>query len=106
MIRWYQLPAKSIRSLVLVIAMSSHPIKISAGRMIDLSLATFGNVRDYMGRLREINLTAENLKEKNSRYLKITCFETLNFSVCYLNNRLNNSYNKLNYEKEYYVVEY
>ncbi|XP_036147230.1 odorant receptor 85b isoform X1 [Monomorium pharaonis] len=44
MIRWYQLPAKSIRSLVLVIAMSSHPIKISAGRMIDLSLATFGNV--------------------------------------------------------------
>ncbi|XP_018343963.1 PREDICTED: uncharacterized protein LOC108749643 [Trachymyrmex septentrionalis] len=44
MIRWYQLPAKSVRSLVLVIAMSSHPIKISAGRMIDLSLATFGNV--------------------------------------------------------------
>ncbi|XP_039304866.1 odorant receptor 13a isoform X2 [Solenopsis invicta] len=44
MIRWYQLPAKSMRSLILVIAMSSHPIKISAGRMIDLSLATFGNV--------------------------------------------------------------
>ncbi|XP_018312501.1 LOW QUALITY PROTEIN: uncharacterized protein [Mycetomoellerius zeteki] len=44
MIRWYQLPAKSVRSLILVIAMSSHPIKISAGRMIDLSLATFGNV--------------------------------------------------------------
>ncbi|XP_032669637.1 odorant receptor 4-like isoform X2 [Odontomachus brunneus] len=44
MIDWYQLPAKSVRSLILVIAMSSHPIKISAGKMIDLSLATFGNV--------------------------------------------------------------
>ncbi|XP_014476876.1 PREDICTED: odorant receptor 4-like [Dinoponera quadriceps] len=43
-IDWYQLPVKSIRSLILVIAMSSHPIKISAGRMLDLSLATFGNV--------------------------------------------------------------
>ncbi|EZA52115.1 ObirOr5-L35 [Ooceraea biroi] len=44
MIDWYQLPAKSVRSLVLMIAMSSQPIKISAGRMIDISLATFGNV--------------------------------------------------------------
>ncbi|KAF3054493.1 Odorant receptor 142 [Nylanderia fulva] len=44
MIDWYQLPANPVRSLVLVIAMSNHPIKISAGRMIDLSLATFGNV--------------------------------------------------------------
>ncbi|CAL1689222.1 unnamed protein product [Lasius platythorax] len=44
MIDWYQLPAKPVRDLVLVIAMSNHPIKISAGRMIDLSLATFGNV--------------------------------------------------------------
>ncbi|XP_019699227.1 odorant receptor 4-like [Harpegnathos saltator] len=44
MIDWYKLPAKSIRNLILVIAMSSHPIKISAGRIVDLSLATFGNV--------------------------------------------------------------
>ncbi|KAL6259085.1 hypothetical protein P5V15_009007 [Pogonomyrmex californicus] len=44
MTTWYKLPTKSIRNLVLVIAMSSHPIKITAGRMIDLSLATFGNV--------------------------------------------------------------
>ncbi|KAL6259086.1 hypothetical protein P5V15_009008 [Pogonomyrmex californicus] len=44
MTTWYQLPAKSIRDLVLLIAMSNHPIKFSAGRMVDLSLATFGNV--------------------------------------------------------------
>ncbi|KAH0951225.1 OrL18 [Eciton burchellii] len=44
MIDWYQLPAKSVRSLILMIAMSSQPMKISAGRMIDLSLTTFGTV--------------------------------------------------------------
>ncbi|XP_025986686.1 odorant receptor 43a-like isoform X1 [Solenopsis invicta] len=44
MINWYQLSPKSARSLVLILAMSSHPIKISAGRMVDLSLMTFGNV--------------------------------------------------------------
>ncbi|KAL6426527.1 hypothetical protein ACFW04_009152 [Cataglyphis niger] len=43
-IDWYQLPVKAVRSLVLVIAMSNRPIKISAGSMIDLSLATFGSV--------------------------------------------------------------
>lgn len=48
MIDWYQLPAKAVRSLVMVIAMSSHPIKISVGSMIDLSLATFGSVRNYV----------------------------------------------------------
>ncbi|XP_050457366.1 odorant receptor 4-like [Cataglyphis hispanica] len=44
MINWYQLSPKSARSLILIIAMASHPIKISAGRMVDLSLSTFGNV--------------------------------------------------------------
>ncbi|XP_036147232.1 odorant receptor 43a [Monomorium pharaonis] len=44
MINWYQLSPKSTRSLILILAMSSHPIKISAGRMVDLSLTTFGNV--------------------------------------------------------------
>ncbi|XP_012063216.1 PREDICTED: odorant receptor 43a-like [Atta cephalotes] len=44
MINWYQLSPRSVRSLVLIIAMSSHPIKLSAGRMADLSLTTFGNV--------------------------------------------------------------
>ncbi|XP_025158794.1 odorant receptor 4 isoform X2 [Harpegnathos saltator] len=44
MIDWYKLPANSIRSLILVIAISSHPMKISAGRIVDLSLATFGSV--------------------------------------------------------------
>jgi len=98
MIRWYQLPAKSIRSLVLVIAMSSHPIKISAGRMIDLSLATFGNVRDCnTGRLRGINLTTKNLKEINN-HSKIICLEALLFCL-YVSLIKDCSYNKLSHEK-------
>lgn len=47
MINWYQLSPKSARSLILILAMSGHPIKITAGRMVDLSLTTFGNVRRY-----------------------------------------------------------
>lgn len=47
MINWYQLSPKSARSLILMIAMASRPIKISAGRMADLSLSTFGNVRHF-----------------------------------------------------------
>ncbi|XP_071641225.1 odorant receptor 10-like isoform X1 [Temnothorax longispinosus] len=48
MINWYQLSPKSTRSLILIIAMASHPIKFSAGRMVDLSLTTFGNVRHLL----------------------------------------------------------
>ncbi|XP_012063215.1 PREDICTED: odorant receptor 13a-like [Atta cephalotes] len=43
MINWYQLSPRSVRSLILIIAMSSHPIKLTAGRMANLSLTTFGN---------------------------------------------------------------
>ncbi|XP_014475025.1 PREDICTED: odorant receptor 4-like [Dinoponera quadriceps] len=44
MINWYELPPKIALDLILIIVKSSHPIKISAGRMVDLSLATFGNI--------------------------------------------------------------
>ncbi|KAL6259087.1 hypothetical protein P5V15_009009 [Pogonomyrmex californicus] len=44
LINWYELSPRSARDLLLILAMSSHPIKISAGRMVDLSLTTFGNV--------------------------------------------------------------
>lgn len=45
MMNWYKLSPRIARDLILIIAISSHPIKISAGRMVDLSLTTFGNVR-------------------------------------------------------------
>ncbi|XP_017759702.1 PREDICTED: odorant receptor 85b-like [Eufriesea mexicana] len=44
MIEWYSLPTKTIQSLVLVIAMSNSPLKITAGRIVDMSLLTFGNI--------------------------------------------------------------
>ncbi|XP_050457370.1 odorant receptor 4-like [Cataglyphis hispanica] len=44
MINWYQLSSESARNIILIIAMASHPIKISAGRIVDLSLMTFVNV--------------------------------------------------------------
>lgn len=47
MIDWYRLPAKSVQDLVLIIAMSNNPAKISAGRIVNLSLSTFASVIFY-----------------------------------------------------------
>ncbi|XP_043596767.1 uncharacterized protein LOC122573886 [Bombus pyrosoma] len=44
MIDWYRLPVKTVQDLILIIAMSNNPVKISAGRMFLLSLPTFGNI--------------------------------------------------------------
>ncbi|KAK2583206.1 hypothetical protein KPH14_009226 [Odynerus spinipes] len=43
-IDWYYLPPKITRGLVLIIAMSNNPVRITAGRMVDLSFLTFGNI--------------------------------------------------------------
>nr|XP_031834897.1 uncharacterized protein LOC116428019 [Nomia melanderi] len=42
---WYKLPTETMRGLVLIIAMSSNPAKISAGQLVVLDLSTFGNTR-------------------------------------------------------------
>lgn len=41
---WYRIPHKTARGLVLVIAVSSVPVKITAGKFMDLSLNSFGAV--------------------------------------------------------------
>ncbi|XP_032669717.1 odorant receptor 24a-like isoform X1 [Odontomachus brunneus] len=41
---WYRLPQKTALSLVLIISRSSAVIKMTAGKLIELSLATFGDV--------------------------------------------------------------
>lgn len=43
-IDWYNLPGKKAFSLVLIIAMSHYPLKLTAGKMFDLSIYTFGFV--------------------------------------------------------------
>ncbi|XP_011707127.1 PREDICTED: odorant receptor 22c-like, partial [Wasmannia auropunctata] len=39
---WYRIPHRTARGLVLIIAMSSIPVKITAGKFMDLSLNSFG----------------------------------------------------------------
>ncbi|XP_029160866.1 odorant receptor 13a-like [Nylanderia fulva] len=42
--KWHHLPNRWARTLILVIAVSNIPAKITAGRMIEMSLPTFGNI--------------------------------------------------------------
>ncbi|XP_018364260.1 PREDICTED: odorant receptor 82a-like [Trachymyrmex cornetzi] len=44
MINWYQLPRRTALCLILIIMRSSNVIKITAGKLINLSIATFGDV--------------------------------------------------------------
>ncbi|XP_026669569.1 LOW QUALITY PROTEIN: odorant receptor 13a-like [Ceratina calcarata] len=44
MIDWYELPNSTIRGLILIIAISKNPAKITAGNIADLSLSTFANI--------------------------------------------------------------
>ncbi|XP_071562298.1 odorant receptor 82a-like [Temnothorax nylanderi] len=44
MTNWYKLPHKTALGLVLIIARSSNVIKITAGKLFHLSIATFGDV--------------------------------------------------------------
>lgn len=44
MTEWYQLPHKTALGLVLIISRSSMVIKITAGKLIQISIATFAAV--------------------------------------------------------------
>lgn len=44
-IDWYRFPAKEARNLILVIIMSSYPVKLTAGKVVDISLSTYTDVR-------------------------------------------------------------
>ncbi|CAK9804350.1 Odorant receptor 13a [Anthophora quadrimaculata] len=43
-VNWYRLPMRHARSLIMIIAMSNYPIRITAGKMCEMSLATFTDV--------------------------------------------------------------
>ncbi|XP_011158994.1 odorant receptor 13a-like [Solenopsis invicta] len=43
-LEWYRLPDKKARAIVLVIIISNMPIKITAGKIMDLSFKTYGDV--------------------------------------------------------------
>ncbi|XP_024894151.1 odorant receptor 82a-like [Temnothorax curvispinosus] len=44
MTNWYKLPHKTALSLILIIMQSSHIIKITAGKLVLLSISTFGDI--------------------------------------------------------------
>nr|UEN71207.1 olfactory receptor 24 [Gregopimpla kuwanae] len=44
LIDWYKLPGKTGLAIVMILAMASYPRKITAGGMIDLSIANFGAI--------------------------------------------------------------
>ncbi|XP_076237705.1 odorant receptor 4-like [Calliopsis andreniformis] len=44
MIDWYYLPTKTIQDLILIIAMSNNPAKISAGKIATLNFSSFGHI--------------------------------------------------------------
>ncbi|THK33032.1 odorant receptor 67c-like [Diachasma alloeum] len=44
MIKWYELPAKSARGLILLLAMTKNPASITAGKMAELSFRSFCGV--------------------------------------------------------------
>lgn len=45
MTNWYQLPERDILNLVMIILRSSMKIRITAGKLITMSIYTFGSVR-------------------------------------------------------------
>jgi len=43
-INWHRFEYKRARTLILIMAISNIPTKISAGRIVEMSLPTFSNV--------------------------------------------------------------
>ena len=47
MTNWYHLPDKDILSMIMIISRSSVEVKMTAGKIIDMSVFTFASVRYY-----------------------------------------------------------
>ncbi|KYN18903.1 hypothetical protein ALC57_08746 [Trachymyrmex cornetzi] len=45
-LEWYRLPNKDARGIVLIIIMSNLPAKITSGKIVDLSLKTYGDAEE------------------------------------------------------------
>nr|UEN71192.1 olfactory receptor 9 [Gregopimpla kuwanae] len=58
MIDWYKLPGRTGLSLIMIISMGNYPRKLTAGRMIELSITTFGSIMRtsfaYLGMLQTV----------------------------------------------------
>lgn len=61
MTNWYQLHDKDILNLIMIIARSSVEYKMTAGKIMDMSVTTFGNVRLYFSILKEIKIISYHI---------------------------------------------
>ncbi|XP_031366094.1 uncharacterized protein LOC102672937 isoform X1 [Apis dorsata] len=57
-LNWYHFPTKKARCLILIIIMSNYPVKLTAAKVVDVSLTTFTDVMKaamgYLNMLREV----------------------------------------------------
>lgn len=54
MTNWYRLPKKDILNLIMIIIRSNVEYKMTAGKIFDMSVITFGNVRLFLSIFKEI----------------------------------------------------
>ncbi|XP_050581920.1 odorant receptor 85b-like [Bombus affinis] len=58
-LEWYRLPVRKTRYMIMIIIMSSDPIKLTAAKMMDVSLLTFSDIMKgamgYLNMLRKVN---------------------------------------------------
>ncbi|XP_012350997.1 odorant receptor 4-like [Apis florea] len=57
-LNWYHFPARKARFLILMIIMSNYPVKLTAAKVVDVSLTTFTDIMKaamgYLNMLREV----------------------------------------------------
>ncbi|XP_031834533.2 uncharacterized protein LOC116427863 isoform X1 [Nomia melanderi] len=75
-IHWYNLPARKAYNFILLEAISLYPPKLTAGRIIDLTINTFGVVGDFV---------VKNVSNVQESFLRFDYFQVLKTSVVYLN---------------------
>lgn len=66
---WYKLPRKTALHFILIIMQSSHAIKITAGKLLRLSIATFGDVSNA-----QLFMTLSKILTKFAFLLFINCY--------------------------------
>ncbi|KAF3424649.1 hypothetical protein E2986_11728 [Frieseomelitta varia] len=75
-IDWYNLPAKNAYDLILLISISQNPPRLTAGKIIELSLDTFSTVSLYFCHFTDIVKT---------KFYTLTYFQVAKTSLTYLN---------------------
>jgi len=73
-LEWYRLPDKKVKALLLIMAISDTSLNLKAGKFIDLSFKTLGNVSNCPFKINTIiiiNNQNTDLKEKDGKFVKI-----------------------------------